>query len=202
GDGRQCEDGSWTQGPGIDWHTLPAKVEGVIEKRIQRLETELRSILTIASVEGETFTAEVVARVQQVQERALVEQLSRNLEKRHRLVVAHILDWFGPQRLSFYRFRHQLFQQYVYHSLAAIERVYLHEAVGSVLEALYGQQTEQVAVQLARHFDEAGLTEKAVTYLLQAGRRAARLSAYQEVIAHLTKGLVLLNSLPETPERA
>src|SRR5262249_60175460 len=129
GDGRQCEDGSWTQGPGIDWHTLPAKVEGVIEKRIQRLETELRSILTIASVEGETFTAEVVARVQQVQERALVQQLSRELEKRHRLVVAHILARLGTQRLSFYRFRHQLVQQDVYHSLTEIDRARPREAV-------------------------------------------------------------------------
>src|SRR5262245_31109896 len=65
GDLRQDADGQWIDGPAIDWHTLPAKVEGVIEKRMQRLEQDLRSILTIASVEGETFTAEVVARVQQ-----------------------------------------------------------------------------------------------------------------------------------------
>jgi predicted ATPase len=57
-------------------------------------------------------------------------------------------------------------------------------------------------VQLARHFEQAGLAEKAVKYLLQAGKRAARLSANQEAIAHLTKGLVLLESLPETLERA
>src|SRR5262249_26381256 len=108
----------------------------------------------------------------------------------------------GSQRLSLYRFRHQLFQQYVYHSLTEIERVYLHEAVGSVLEALYGAQTEPIAAQLARHFEEAGLTEKALTYLLQASKRAARLSANHEAIAHLNKGLALLNSLPDTPERA
>jgi predicted ATPase/class 3 adenylate cyclase len=202
GDLRQDDEGQWTQGPAIDWNTLPAKVEGMIEKRIQRLEQDLGSILSIASVEGETFTAEVLARVQQVQERELVQQLSRELEKRHRLVRAHSLAWLGSQRLSLYRFRHQLFQQYVYHSLTEIERVYLHEAVGSVLETLYGQQTEHIAVQLARHFEQAGLTEKALTYLLQAVRRAARLSANQEVIGHVTNGLVLLKSLPETPERA
>jgi len=202
GDVRQDDEGQWTQGPAIDWNTLPARVEGVIEKRIQRLETNLRSILSIASVEGETFMAEVVARVQQVQERELVQQLSRELEKRHRLVRAHSLAWLGSQRLSLYRFRHQLFQQYVYHSLTEIERVYLHEAVGSVLEAIYHEQTEHIAVQLARHFEQAGLTEKALTYLLQAVRHAARLSAYQEVIGHVRKGLVLLNSPPDTPERA
>src|SRR4029453_2204459 len=139
GDLRQDADGQWTQGPAIEWNVLPARVEGAIEKRIQRLEKELQSILTIASVEGETFTAEVVARVQQGQERGLVQQLSRELKKRHRLITAQILAWLGSQRLSLYRFRHQLFQQYVYHNLAEMERVYLHEAVGTVLEALYGE---------------------------------------------------------------
>jgi predicted ATPase len=75
GDVRQDDEGQWIDSPAINWNVLPARVEGVIEKRIQRLEKELRSIMTIASVEGETFTAEVLARVQQVQERALVEQL-------------------------------------------------------------------------------------------------------------------------------
>jgi len=202
GDVRQDEQGQWIDGPAINWNTLPARVEGVIEKRIQRLENQLQSILTIASVEGETFTAEVVARVQQVQERGLVQRLSQELDRQHRLVTAHSLAWLGVQRLSLYRFRHQLFQHYVYHHLAEMERAYLHEAVGSVLEALYGEQSEQVAVQLARHFEQAGLTEKALTYLLQAIKRAARLSANQEVIAHVSKALALLDSLPETPERA
>jgi predicted ATPase len=46
------------------------------------------------------------------------------------------------------------------------------------------------------------LQEKAVNYLLQAGKYAGRLSAYHEAIGHLTKGLALLERLPDTPERA
>jgi predicted ATPase len=55
---------------------------------------------------------------------------------------------------------------------------------------------------LARHFEQAGLKAKAVGYLRQAGDRAVRLSANQEAIAHFYKGLALLESLPETAERA
>jgi predicted ATPase len=200
GDLRRDAAGQWVDSVTINWNTFPARVEGVIERRIQRLEKELQAILTIASIEGETFTAEVVARVHQVNERGLVQHLSQELDKQHRLVKAHILAQLGSQRLSLYRFRHQLFQQYVYQSLTTMERTYLHEAVGSVLETLYGEQTEQVAVQLARHFAEAGLHDKAVLYLRQAGKRAGRLSAYQEVIAHLSKGLALLERLPNTRE--
>jgi predicted ATPase len=201
GDVRPDEDGHWLAGAAIDWQTLPAKVEGVIEKRIERLEEALREVLTIASVEGEFFTAEIVARVQQVNERGLVKLLSHELDKRHRLVTAQALEWLGQQRLSLYRFRHHLFQHYLYYDLDEIERAYLHQEVGNVLEALYGDQTGQVAVQLARHFERAGLKEKAVKYLRQAGDRARQLSANEEAVVHFSRGLVLLKTLPDTPER-
>jgi predicted ATPase len=57
-------------------------------------------------------------------------------------------------------------------------------------------------VQLALHFQKARITEKAIHYLHQAGQRAVQLSAYQEGRAHLTRGLELLMTLPESPERA
>ncbi len=178
GDLRQDAEGYWVEGEAIKWAKLPAKVEGVIEQRITRLTADLQAVLAVASVEGETFTAEVVARVQQVNERGLVQQLSRELDKQHRLVTAQALDRVGQQRLSRYRFRHYLFQHYLYHHLDELERAYLHEAVG----LLYGEQTEQVAVQLARHFEQAGLMEKAVRYLRQAGDQARRVAAPHEAI--------------------
>jgi predicted ATPase len=53
-------------------------------------------------------------------------------------------------------------------------------------------------VQLAWHFEEAGITDKAIRYLHQAGERAVQLSAYQEAVAHLTRGLALLMALPDS----
>jgi predicted ATPase len=73
--------------------------------------------------------------------------------------------------------------------------------VGNVLEALYGDQVTEIAAQLGRHFQEAGLTEKAVTYLHLAGERAIRMSANTEAIGHLANGLTLLQTLPATAER-
>jgi predicted ATPase len=52
-------------------------------------------------------------------------------------------------------------------------------------------------VELARHFQLAGLVVQAVAYLQQAGDRAARLSAYQEAIAHYIRALELLETLPD-----
>jgi predicted ATPase/transcriptional regulator with XRE-family HTH domain len=202
GELQQDGEGYWMEGDAIDWRTLPAKVEGVIEKRIERLAAGDQALLAIASVEGEVFTAEVVARVQQGQERVLVQRLSRELDRQHRLVRAEALAQVGRQRLSRYRFRHVLFQHYLYNHLDASERAYLHEAVGDALESLYGEQSEQVAVQLAHHYEQAGVADKAVMYLLQVGERAQRLSAHQEAIRHLTQGLALLADLPDTAQRA
>lgn len=47
---------------------------------IGRLEDELRQTLTVASVEGDDFTAQVVARVRQADERGLVPRISRELD--------------------------------------------------------------------------------------------------------------------------
>ena len=45
----------------VNWNALPPRVEGVIERRIGRVNQQLRQALTVASVEGEQFTAEVIA---------------------------------------------------------------------------------------------------------------------------------------------
>ena len=201
GDLVQDAEGRWMEGPALDWETLPARVEAVIAERIDRLDAPSREALRVASVEGETFTAEVVARVRSADGREMVERLSGELERRHRLVRAQEIQRLGALRLARYRFRHILFQNYLYQGLDPVERAYLHEAVGRALEDLCGEETGHIAVNLARHFQEAGIGEKAITYLLQAGEQAKRSSANEAAITHLTRGLALLETTPETPER-
>ncbi|MEA3334824.1 MAG: BTAD domain-containing putative transcriptional regulator [Chloroflexota bacterium] len=194
--------GRWAEGPALDWDTLPARVEAVVAERIGRLSQPLRAALRVASVEGEVFTAEVVARVQGEGGREMVGRLSSELDRKHRLVRAQAVEHLGSQRVSLYRFRHFLVQKYLYDNMDEVERAYLHEDVGRVLEGLYGDQASEIAVQLARHFQEAGLAEREIHYLRQAGERAVQLSAYQEALAPLTRGLELLMTLPDSPERA
>ncbi|MGD2144417.1 MAG: BTAD domain-containing putative transcriptional regulator [Anaerolineae bacterium] len=192
-------EGRWVEGPRLDWETLPARVEAVIAQRIGRLAPPLRAVLRVASVEGEQFTGEVVARVRSTDEQEMLRRLSRELDRQHRLIRAQSIVRIDRQVLSSYRFRHILFQRYLYSSLDEGERVRLHEQVGTALEVLYGaqEQVAAIAVQLALHFQKARITEKAIRYLRQAGERAIQLSAYHEAIAHLTRGLALLKSLPD-----
>jgi tetratricopeptide (TPR) repeat protein len=196
GDLEQDAGGCWIEGSELDWNDLPPRVEGVIEERIGRLDTELQETLTVGSVEGEQFTAEVIARVRAVDERDLVSSLSNALDRQHHLVVSQGIQRLGLQRLSSYRFRHNLFQTYLYDGLDAAQKAYLHEDVGRVLEALYGDQVAEIASRLARHFQEAGLAERAIHYLRLAGEQARRCYCNTEAIAHFRRALALVADTP------
>ena len=191
GDLVRDEQGRWVEGPVLDWEALPARVEGVIEERIGRLEEVLRDALSVGSVEGENFTAEVVARVQATDARVQIRQLSGELEKQHRLVSARGVRRLDGQRLSLYRFQHNLFQTYLYTELDDVERTVMHEDVGLVMEELYGDQVDEIAVQLARHFVEARIAEKARVYLRRVGELAAARYANDEAVDYLSRALEL-----------
>ena len=203
GDLIQNEGGSWIEGPDLAWDTMPGRVEAVIAERIGRLSGSMQQTLRIASVEGETFTAEILAQVQEMDNMNILSCLSSDLERKHRLVKAQSIQRVNGQLLSMYKFQHILFQKYLYNSLDEIEKVHLHERVGSALENLYkdSQEKSNISPALARHFHEAKLLDKEIDYLHQAGERALLMSAYQEAINHLTRSLDLLMTYPETRER-
>jgi predicted ATPase len=208
----------------LDWGRWPPQVEAVIAGHVAELPPGDRDLLTAASVQGETFVAEVVARVLQADEDVVIRRLSGKLTKQHHLVRATRLERpeapileSGPdpegqqrpatgsgQRLSRYRFRHILVQDYLYRCLDEVEQGYLHEATARALEALFAPAPaglEALAAQLARHFEVAGLPTRAAAYHLQAGKQAAFLAAYEEAIRHLRQGLAQLEPLPESSER-
>jgi tetratricopeptide (TPR) repeat protein len=193
---RQDEEGRWIESEAFDWQSLPRKVDAVIEERMGRLDESLRSILAVAAVEGEEFTAEAVSRLQGMEPRALVQLLSKEFEKKHRLVNAVGMKRLNGRRLSTYRFQHILFQKYLYDSLDEAERSYLHEEMGNTLEDLHGEHAGEASLKLAHHFREAGVVDKAIKYLADAGRTATGVSAHTEAVSLFNEALELLGSLP------
>lgn len=188
---QRAEDGTLFEA-GVDWGTIPVRVEGVIARRVGRLDDELKEVLAVASVQGERFSAEVTAQALGMPVSIIVRRLSNELDRRHRLVHAQGVRYTANQRLSTYQFRHNLFQSYVYDSLDEIERVYFHEAVGQALETVFNLQPETIAVELGRHFSKAGDFRKAILYLQMAGDTALRVYAYTEAILHFQRSVDLI----------
>ena len=71
-----------------------------------------------------------------------------------------------------------------------------------MLEARFPEVCEVQPELLAQHYTAAGRGAQAVPYWQRAGQRAIERSAHAEAIAHLTKGLEALMTLPGTPARA
>ena len=210
GDLVQDDTGCWVPGPALDWQALPARVEGVIETRVGRLGEELREFMSVASVEGEEFTAQVVARVQEIGERQALRLLSRELEKRHRLVRERSAMRLGRQQLSRYRFAHALFQHYLYHDLSDGERALLHWKIAEAIEQCYEADLAPFYSSLATHWSQVvkdghsdpALIAKAVEYSYKAGQQAKAGYADQEATEYFSQAITLLMSLPDSPERA
>lgn len=200
----QDVEGRWIEGPNLNWEHIPSRVEAVIAERIDRLPQEAEALLAAASVEGEEFTAEVVARVLGLNRAQVLRELSDRLDREHKLVRGHRVVWLEPDRrsLSYYRFRHALFHDYLYQRLDPVSRARLHHMTGEALEELHGAQGDKIAVQLAHHYEQAGLVARAIRQLELAAEQAARLGAYREAVSDLRRGLTLLSALPESPERA
>jgi len=193
--------GRWVEGSLLNWDSLPRRVEAVIAERIARLPQAWQRLLSIASVEGEEFSAQLVAQVQGVSEAETLQFLDGPLSRQQRLVSAQGFQSLGKRRIARYRFKHILFQKYLYSQLDPQERLRLHAAVGNALESLYaeqsGDQTSELVVRLAWHFESAGLVHKAIAYLKQAAEWSIRLSAYPEGTGYYRHALKLLETSPE-----
>lgn len=185
----------------IDWGKLPTQVEEVIRERLAEMNTSESDMIGLASIEGIEFTVQVLATLRHEDERTLVRTMSQSLEKKYRLVVAAGVQQIGSRRTIRYRFTQGLMQQYVYDNLSDGERLVLHGDVAECLEKLYEGQTETIALVLAHHYMHADAPAKAIEYLIHAGRRANRLSAYREAIGHFEQALNWLERLPPSNDR-
>jgi len=196
--------GRWQAGSELDWDALPPRVEGVIAERIGRLPLDSRRLLHAAAVQGETFIAEVAAQALETNETRVVSALGNELSRDHRLVHAQRLEHVGDghERLSTYQFHHFLFQKYLYDHLDPVEKARLHETTGKALASRVGEGASEMSVQLARHFEAAGILDKAVDFLLHAGNFAIKLAANDEAGRHFAHGLALLDDIPATLEQA
>lgn len=181
---------------------MPQSVQQLIEQQIERLSPEEQRIVEVGSVAGMEFSAAAVAAgagkdVDEIEERC--EEL---VQQKQLLRSAGTGEWPDGTVASRYSFIHALYQEILYERVTAGRRVRLHQQIGEREEAAYGDQASEIAAELAVHFEQGRDYRRAIQYLGQAAQKALQRSAYREAIGYLTKGLGLLATLPDTPERA
>src|SRR6266436_4312640 len=119
----------------------------------------------------------------------------------HQLVEAEFLYQQGLPPQATYLFKHALIQDAAYQSLLRSTRQQHHQHIAQVLEARFPDICATQPELLAHHYTEAGVLAQAIPYWQRAGQRALERSANLEAISHLSKGLELLATLPDTAER-
>jgi predicted ATPase len=100
-----------------------------------------------------------------------------------------------------YGFIHALYQNVLYYRVTPGRRARLHQRIGQREEGGYGENTVEIATELAVHFEEGQDYQRALHYLKLAGEKAVRRSANREAIDLFYKGLTLLKSMPESAAR-
>jgi predicted ATPase len=116
------------------------------------------------------------------------------------LVGAELLYQRGRPPRARYLFKHALIQDAAYASLLKSPRQQVHQQVAQVLEARFPALVETQPELVAQHYTAADCHEQAVVYWQRSGDHASERSAYLEAISHLTTGIELLKTLPETPQ--
>src|SRR5262249_19977845 len=95
-------------------------------------------------------------------------------------------------------FKHAVIQDVAYNSLLIQRRKALHRAVGEAIEELYQDRLEEHYTELAHHYTQGEVWDKALTYCRQAGEKAIAQSAYREAVGYFEQALAALERLPES----
>jgi len=181
---------------------LPESVRGMVQRKIDQLTDDDRRLLVAASVQGYEFDSAVLARVLE-QDAADVEDRLDELDRIHAFVRMVREQEFPDRTLTVrYRFVHVLYENVLYAALQPTRRASLSAAVAQALLQYYGDRSVDVAADLALLLEAARDFAGAADQFLMAARNAARVFANQEAIALAHRGVEVLASLPDTPERA
>ena len=190
----------WKNNDNLEWNSYPVRIEGIIQERIGKLEESLLETLTYASVQGYRFIAQVLSKTMGEPERDMLVTLSKKLQKQYNLVYEDGYTRSGTGLLSHFNFSNYIFQQYLYHELSMSQRIMLHSDVAAILEELYKDSHNEVAADIAKHYELSGEYSKAIPYIRITVGSMIQLSAYTEAVSLIKKALIMLEEAEQTAE--
>jgi DNA-binding CsgD family transcriptional regulator len=180
--------GRWERKPLAELR-IPRSVQDAFELRTDLLSDQARRVLTLAAVVGRHFDFALLQALTQHDEAELLRLIKE-------LVAAQLVVEESAEQFAF---RHALTRQAVYAQLLVRERKALHRTIAETLERLYTSTLEAHLADLASHFFEAGVWEKALEYGQRAGEQAQTLYAPQAATLHFTRALDAARQLSLTP---
>jgi predicted ATPase len=169
---------------------VPASLHASLMARLDRLGAAKR-VAQIGSALGREFSHALLAAVVGEPEAELGAALDR-------LIAAGLLFRQGVPPHATYLFKHALVRDAAYGTLLRDGRRALHARIADILERQFAEISDRQPELLARHYAEAGLSEKAARLWGKAGTQSLERSALVEAIEQISRALALIAMLPAT----
>ncbi len=160
---------------------LPDTVLGMVQARLDDLDSKSRLLLRAASVFGDTFLSSGVSALMgdEVPVRE-VERILSGLVERELLTQERSSKWRNEREL---RFRHALLRDAAYATLAEQDRVRAHKRAATWLESM-GEEDPAV---LAEHYDRGEASERAISFFLRAAAHALARNELERAMSHASR---------------
>jgi DNA-binding winged helix-turn-helix (wHTH) protein/tetratricopeptide (TPR) repeat protein len=179
----------------------PPSIVQMIERNLERLNPDEQTLLEAASIAGVEFSVASVAAALQRQISEIESSLSR-LSREQQFVQSHgTLEWPDGTLAARFRFLHVLYRDVLYDRVPPGHRIDIHRRIAERQEEAYGENSEEISVELAHHYRLCANQTRALKYLELAGKRATARHAYHEAEQHYRQALAALQTVPESPER-
>lgn len=162
---------------------VPPTLVGVLQATLDALDEQARRSLQHASVVGAQFWEDSLAAIDP-QAPAQLPQLSRR-----ELALPQAESAFEGTRE--YSFRHHLLHQVTYGTVLKPDKRQAHGQAARWLQARGQGRENELAGQIAEHFERAGDTGQAIVYWLRAAEDASRRHADVAALAHADRALAL-----------
>jgi predicted ATPase/class 3 adenylate cyclase len=173
---------------------MPMTVQAVLAARIDRLPPADKRLLQTAAVIGRHVSLEMLRAVTELPEAELTDGLAR-------LQAAAFLVETTMFPESAYVFPHSLILEVAYRGVLLERRRAVHGRLVDAMEHLFGDRCSEHVELLGHHAARGERWAAAVTYLREAGVRAAARSEYPEAIAFLKESLAAAERLPSDADR-
>jgi len=170
---------------------VPASLQASLMARLDRL-GPAKEVAQIGAAIGREFSHALLSAVVSKPEAEFAPALDR-------LLAAGLLFRQGAPPHATYLFKHALVQDVAYGTLLREPRRALHTRIADVLESQFAEIAESQPELLARHYTEAGVTEKAARLWGKAGNRSLARSAFKEAAEQLTRAISQTATLFHTP---
>jgi tetratricopeptide (TPR) repeat protein len=174
---------------------LPPEVRSVLRRRTDRLPVNARTVLVILAIFGRTVPLDLLVRVSQMTEDAVIDACEASL-------ISGLLIENDAGTPSF-RLSHDLVRQTLVESVSPGRRVRWHARIGEALQAEAPLPPDRV-LEVAEHLTKAATlvgAGAAVPFLVAAADDALARLALQQAEHILTDALVLIDQMPDAAAR-